>query len=312
MTDKLVALTGATGFIGARLRQRLIADGWQVRALSRRPADQADDGVTWYRGDLITGEGVEALVDDADAVVHCAGTVSAATDAAFHQGNVEATRTVVEATARQDKRPRLIVLSSLAARYPGLSSYARSKRLAEDVVTTHAGNTPWTILRPTAVYGPGDRALVPIFRSLARGWLVVPGAWAARISLLHVDDLVNAIAVGLTAKGSPWGCFELDDGTDGGYTWWTIAASAEQAFERRVRLLPIPASMLYLAGAVNQGLARLLGYAPTLTPGKVRELRHDDWRCDYRPYRELTGWWPRLGLTDAMSRGLLGIEGNTD
>jgi hypothetical protein len=122
-----------------------------------------------------------------------------------------------------------------------------------------------------------------------------------------VDDLVNAIVAGLTAKAPPWGCFELDDGTDGGYTWWTIAACAEQAYERRIRLLPVPASMLYLAGVVNQSLARVLGYAPMLTPGKLRELRHDDWRCDYRPYREVTGWWPRLGLADAMNRRLLGI-----
>jgi nucleoside-diphosphate-sugar epimerase len=304
----VAALTGASGFIGSRVLARLQADGWQVRALSRSPPAASSSRVTWVAGDL-SQEGIAAeLVSGVDTVVHCAGTVSGASEAHFLRANTEATRRLVEAAARQGTRPRLMVLSSLAARYPALSPYARSKRLAEDAVTTHAGDMPWTILRPTAVYGPGDKALAPLLRMLARGWLPVPGQWAARVTLLHVDDLVNAIAVGLSTPVAPWGCFELDDGTDGGYSWWGIAAAGEQAFERRVRFLPVPASGLYAAASVNQALARVLGYTPMLTPGKVRELRHDDWRCNYRPYRELTGWWPRLGLADALLQGRLGIE----
>lgn len=303
----LAAITGATGFIGTRVRQRLTAEGWQVRALSRAPPSDSEEDVEWLRGDLGDAGVAARLVTDADAVVHCAGTVSGATDRAFMRGNVEATRALVEAARRQGNRPRLIVLSSLAARHPGLSPYARSKRLAEDAVTTEAGDVPWTILRPTAVYGPGDWAMTPFFRLLSQGWLAVPGAWGARISLLHVDDLVGAILAGLTAPAAPWGCFELDDGTDGGYSWWTIAAGAEEVFDRRVRLLPLPQTLLYLAGGVNRAFARVAGYAPMLTPGKVRELSHDDWRCDYRPYRELTGWWPRLSLTEAMRQNRVGL-----
>lgn len=305
----VAAVTGASGFIGSRLLDRLRADGWHVRALSRRPsAGDALGDVDWVQGDLACPGVADELVAGADAVVHCAGTVSGAHEAVFRRANTDATRLIVEASARQAPRPRLMVLSSLAARYPALSPYARSKRLAEDAVTTYAGDMPWTVLRPTAVYGPGDRALTPLFRTLARGWLPVVGRWSARVTFLHVDDLVHAMAVGLSASVAPWGCFELDDGTDGGYSWWAIAAAGEQAFERRVRFLPVPASGLYAVAGANQVLARWLGYTPMLTPGKVRELRHDDWRCNYRPYRELTGWWPRLGLADAMLQGRLGIE----
>lgn len=304
----VVALTGASGFIGARLLDRFQAEGWHVRALSRSPPITQSTAVTWFRGDLNDNGVADKLVAGVDAVVHCAGTVSAASEAEFIRGNTDATRLVVEAAAQQTTRPRLIVLSSLAARYPQLSAYARSKRLAEDGVASHAGEIPCTILRPTAVYGPGDRALRPLFRMLSRGWLTVPGRRGARLSLLHVDDLVHAVSLGLAAPVAPRGCFELDDGTDGGYSWGAIAAAGERAFGQRVRLLRIPASALYIAAGTNQALARLVGYAPMLTPGKVRELRCNDWRCNDRLYHEQTGWWPRLTLVDAMLQGRLGIE----
>lgn len=303
----VAALTGATGFIGNRLTQRLLADGWRVRSVSRSLPASRDKRIEWQEGDLVDPRVADDLVADADVVVHCAGTVSAAKSSGFISGNVDTTRSVAEAVARQPGRARLIYLSSLAARYPGLSPYARSKRLAEDAITANADDIPWTILRPTAVYGPGDRAMLPIFHLLVRGWLPVPGPWAARVTLLHVDDLIAAVVAGLDCSAPPRGCFELDDGTDGGYSWWTIAACAEQALDRRVRFLPLPRSVLYMAGGVNQALARMVGYDPVLTPGKVRELGHDDWRCDYRPYREITGWWPRIGLAEAIRQKRLGI-----
>ena len=304
----VAALTGGSGFIGSRVLERLQAEGWHVRALSRSTPARRSACVTWVRGDLNDSGVAEELVTGADAVVHCAGTVAAVGEAGFIRGNTDATRRVVQAAAAQGTRPRIIVLSSLAARYPALSAYARSKRLAEEAVTAHAGETPYTILRPTAVYGPGDRALAPVFRMLSRGWLVMPGPRAARLSFLHVDDLVQAIGTGLTTPVAPRGCFEIDDGTDGGYTWQAIAAAAERAYGRRVRRLPIPASGLYAVAGVNQALARLIGYRPMLAPDKVRELRCDDWRCSNRAYRELTGWRPRLTLADAMLQGRLGIE----
>lgn len=295
----IVALTGATGFIGSALRRRLLDDGRHVRALAHR-SPPVDDGTEWLQGDVRDEVVVGRLVDGADAVIHCAGTVRGASARAFEAINCEGTATLVQAAARRRPWPRFLLLSSLAAREPGLSWYARSKRLAENCLTDSADVMPWTILRPTAVYGPGDREMKPLFDAMNRGILPVPGRLDARITLLHVEDLIEAIRSWLGQPQPLRGLFELHDGTPNGYGWGDIARIAGAALGRRVWPVPLPGTVLYTVAATNLALARSAGYAPMLTPGKVRELRHPDWRCDGTPYTEISGWRPRIRLADAL------------
>jgi len=294
-----VALTGATGFIGSALRARLLAGGWRVRALAHRRAP-VQDGTEWIQGSVQDETAVGELMDGVSAVIHCAGTVRGASAGTFERVNAEGTRVVVRAAALHRPWPRLLLLSSLAARAPELSWYARSKRRAEECLTGNADGVPWIILRPTAVYGPGDRELSGLFEAMQRGLLPVPGEREARVTLLHVHDLVEAVLRWLELPHPVRGIFELDDGTENGYGWQDIASIAEVALGRRVRRVPIPGPLLFSAAAVNLALARALRYSPMLTPGKVRELRHPDWRCRIAPYMEATGWRPRIGLAEAL------------
>ncbi|WP_018716715.1 NAD-dependent epimerase/dehydratase family protein [Arhodomonas aquaeolei] len=297
-----VALTGATGFIGSALRRRLLADGWQVRALAHRSAP-VRDGTEWLQGDVRDDAAAERLVDGADAVIHCAGTVRGASAQAFEAINTGGTAALVHAAARHRPWPRFLLLSSLAAREPRLSWYAHSKRRAEDYLTDNADAMPWTILRPTAVYGPGDREMRPLFDAMNRGILPVPGRLDARITLLHVADLVAAIGCWLARPQPVRGLFELHDGTADGYGWGDIARIAGTALGHRVWRVPLPGFALYTVASVNLALARAFGYAPMLTPGKVQELRHPDWRCDIARYTEATGWRPSIRLADALRPG---------
>lgn len=310
--QQTIALTGATGFIGSRLLEVVAAQGWSIRALTRRaPAPSAAQPsagpvaqVTWVRGDMADRRALEQLVEGVQLVIHCAGRVRGCSAAAFHQVNADGTENLVRISRAQPQRPRLLLLSSLAARCPELSWYAASKYQAEQRLRQHGDALSWTILRPTAVYGPGDRELRGLFRAMRRGLLPVPGPAHARITLLHRDDLAQAVLCWARSEPRAHGLYEIHDGTPDGYSWPQLAAIAQTAWQRPVRRLAIPAPVLTSIAWINLGSAKLLGYDPMLTPGKVRELRHPDWHCDNGPIQAALGWQPRIRLLDSLQGDL--------
>ncbi len=187
----------------------------------------------------------------------------------------------------------LVLLSSLAASRPALSHYAASKRAGERVLE-RLGESRWTILRPPAVYGPGDVEMRPLFDLVRRGLALRPGPPDQRLALLHVDDLVRAVAAALAHPGACGGrTFAIDDGRPEGYTWRDIAVAVAG---RPVRELSVPRGLLRAAGGLNAVLAGVFGYAPMLSPGKVRELQEPRWLCDNRAFTDATGWQPQVDL----------------
>ncbi|WP_206046944.1 NAD-dependent epimerase/dehydratase family protein [Mangrovimicrobium sediminis] len=293
-----MALTGATGFIGTTLSRELRQRGLRVRALVRdaRRADMlAAQGVELVTGDLSDRAALGRLVEDAAAVVHAAGAVRGACAADFDRVNVAGTEAVCAALAAAAPQARLLLVSSLAAREPQLSWYAHSKRAAEEVVHS-APVQDWVIVRPPAVYGPGDREMLPVFNAMRRGWAPVPGACEARFSLVYVDDLCRALADCLASPAAAGGTFTPCDGHPGGYDWREACAIAAEVFKRPVRPLVVPAPLLNAVAATNLGLARLRGSLPMLTPPKLRELRHTDWTADNAGLTEVTGWRPAIDL----------------
>lgn len=296
---QLIGLTGATGFIGRRLLQQLHEDGYQVRALVRRPGRLAvHSGLELIGGDLDCPLALARLVEGCDAIVHVAGAIAGRSYIDFARVNAAGTGRLVEAVERHQPGARLILVSSLAAREPQLSHYAASKRAGEILVETSA--LDWFILRPPAVYGPDDPALAPLWRMLARGVLLRAGPAQSRFSLLHVDDLCVAISQLLAqpALGGHVQC--LDDGRPRGYSWTDVAELASSLSGRRVRILPLPALALRTAARINLYSSRLRTAAPILTPGKVRELTHIDWVCDSKLADILHQWSPQRSLDEAL------------
>lgn len=279
-----------------------------MRALYRRRRGNspvAQTGVSWIEGDLDDERSLRALTIGTEAVVHCAGTVRGAGVARFERINAEGTRRLVEIAASLPHTPRFLLMSSLAARMPQLSAYAASKRHGELAVEAAAGNLRWTVLRPPAVYGPGDRELLPLFRWVARGLAPVPAGSTGRFSLLYVDDLASAVARWLEAGAGLGRTFELDDGHAGGYDWATVLAVAGRVLRQGapVRRLPVPLGLLSLAAVANLATARLVGYDPMLTPGKLREITHPDWLCDSSDFASTMDWRAAVRLEEGLARG---------
>ena len=303
-----VAMTGATGFIGRALALHLLEKGYRVAALARRP-DQALEqaGATLVPGSLEDTDSLKRLVGRARTVIHCAGAIKAKSEAAFMEINGSGTARLVAAVQSVSQpvteRSRFLLVSSLAAREPGLSAYARSKRQGEEALARQDG-LEHCVLRPPAVYGPGDRATLPLFRQMARGWLLTPRASDARFSLLYVQDLADAIEHLLGQTRWESSLLELDDGRRGGYDWPNLAAIASRHLGRRVRRLALPFSLLWLPAEVNPWLARAVGYTPMLTTGKLRELYHPDWVAKGGTSRLLATWRAEVDFEAGLPRTL--------
>lgn len=303
---RTVALTGATGFIGSHLVRHLVDAGDRVRILARRVPLHPIYGsrpIEVVLGSLEEPSSLRALLDGADAVVHCAGLVKAPSRAAFFEANAAGVRRLVEA-AGETAPLRFVLLSSLAAREPQLSHYAASKRAGETALTSAGGYLAWTIVRPPAVYGPGDRETLVFFRAARRGLMLAPRGIEARFSMIHVSDLAAAVHAILEQPATSQQVLEVDDGRVGGYGWADLAAAAGAALGRRPQLIRVPHTLLHSVAFWNEISGRLNGRVPMLTRGKLRELLHPDWTCRGNSLHQLTGWQPRIPLEAGFAETL--------
>jgi len=266
----LLAVTGGTGFVGRTLIELAVREGHEVRALTRRPQPDMPR-VTWVSGALDTPIALTSLIRGADAVIHVAGVVNAPDRAGFAEGNIAGTEAVVDAAKGTGVR-RFIHVSSLTAREPGISDYGWSKAGAEQVV--QASNLDWTIVRPTAIYGPGDMEMRDMFRIAKFGLALLPPP--GKMSVIDVTDLARLL-LALATNDPGRLILEADDGAEGGWTHVAFAHAIGAAVGRRVLPLPLPKAILSLAA---KGDRLLRGSKAKLTADRVGYLSHPDWTVD--------------------------------
>lgn len=266
----LIAMTGATGFVGHALLEQALEAGLEVRALARRP-QAPRPGVTWVEGDLADEAALARLVDGAEAVIHVAGVVNAPDAAGFEAGNVAGTLAVITA-AKQAGVGRFLFVSSLSAREPKLSAYGASKAKAERLVK--ASGLDWTIVRPPWIYGPGDKETLDIFR--AARWRLVPmPPRVGRSSILHVDDLARLLLALLPDVAAVMRkTFEPDDGRPGGWSHYELARAIGWAVGRRPLVLHLSSRVL---GWVARADGALRKDKAKLTADRVSYMCHPDW-----------------------------------
>ena len=303
---KLAAVTGATGFIGRHVVSALRRRGWDVRVLARRhPAGLLSP---YHRLEIVLGDladlrALEKLVAGADAIVHLAGLVKALDREDFYRANEAGTGRLLLAAATAAPSAMLVHVSSLAAREPQLSPYCDSKRRAELQVQELAGERIWTILRPPAVYGPGDCEILPLFKAAKLGLVPYPAAPGAALSMIHVADLAEAIVACLGRSGPPQATFEIDDGVPGGYRWPDILGALGEAVGRKPMGLRVPRAGLALAARANWLLSRIDRKPRILVPAKVAEIYWPDWVVRGTRLQDASDWHPTFdawrGFRDA-------------
>lgn len=281
----ILAITGATGFVGKTVIRIALEKGFTIRALTRRPQDERE-GVTWIEGALDAPDALRALARGSHAVMHIAGVVNARDRAGFSAGNIDGTRMMTEAAADEGIR-RFIHVSSLAAREPALSNYGWSKAGAEDAVM--ASGLDWTIIRPPAIYGPEDTEMLEMFRMARRGLVMLPPL--GRLSVIEVSDLARLLLQLTLDRASIGEIYEADDGVAAGWSHRGFALALGGAVGKKVSTVATPKTLLKFASRMERLVRR--GRAK-LTADRVEYFCHPDWVIDpaKRPPVEL--WEPQI------------------
>ena len=267
-----IALTGATGFTGHFLVPSLLGVCSSLKILARR----AVPGVGDY--EIITGAlhdqaALAMLVQGCDVVVHNAGATNAINENGYFSVNYAGTKALYEAAVQANVK-RFVYVSSLAARLPGISPYAASKRAAEDFLLSQKTKMQIVILRPSAIYGPHDRGTLPLIAGLQNRVAFVPGRASARFSLLHARDFAAVVADAALSPAT--GVFEIDD-LSGGYDWQALADASQTITGLPSRLIYLPHFAVHGVAFGAECFAALRGRASLVNRHKVRELYCQDW-----------------------------------
>ncbi len=288
-----VLVTGATGFTGTVLVRQLVAMGLDVRAIARESSDLsplADLDITWFRGDVFDANTITAACADVQYIFHVAAAfrVSGIPDSAYRDVHVTSTRLLANAALAQPGFKRFIHVSTVGVHghiehppaneaspfHPG-DIYQKTKADAETWLHQFADENrlPYTVIRPAAIYGPGDTRLLKLFKMAMRPVFILLGNGKCLYHLIHVEDLVGAMIMAATAPGALGEAFICGNPTS--MTLEGIGRMAAETLGHKVRVLRLPAWPVFLLADLSEAICRPLHLKPLLYRRRVAFFTKD-------------------------------------
>lgn len=315
-----VLITGAGGFVGSRVANRLAGVGHEVRALLRSTTLRSrlpPEGIGIVEGDLTDDEAISAAVRGADAIVHCAALTSDWGPASeFHSSNVEGVRVLVEAARRSPNIRRFVHISTTDV-YGYPSSPGDERTLLRDVglpynSTKIAGERivfaaidqglPAVILRPATIYGAGGAAvLISMVEALRSSSMVHIDGGRADAGLIHVDDVVAAVELCLDAGHVVGRAFNLVNPE--AVSWRRLTDVTAEELELRRPRFSVPLRAALVAARVNEAIARQRSVRPLVTRHAVLLLGRSQAFSSTLAQREL-GFTPSVSFLDGIRPAL--------
>lgn len=322
-----ILVTGGTGFLGQHLVKALLANGHRVRMMGRdftRAQPLIVAGALPVPADLRDDVAVREACKEVEAVYHV-GALSAAWGrrADFFAINVDGTRSIIDG-CRQHGVGRLIYVSSPsvvftgkdqyneteAASYPRrfASVYSLTKKLGEDLVNEASEDLATVILRPKAIFGPGDSTLLPQLIAVARRQrLPQIGDGTNLVDLTYVENVVHALLLALEAPGVLGKTYMITN--DEHIILWDVIRQVLSALGLSTNLRSVPLSLALMAAAAMEAGAALTGKEPLLTRYSAAILGRTQ-TYDISAARRDLGYEPRISVAIGIERTLAALKGS--
>ena len=311
-----VLVTGASGFVGSHIADRLIASGHEVRALVRETSSRQwlqDKPIEIAHGRLLDPESLKSAVENVDAVVHVAGVTASKTKQGFFEGNQLATRSLLEAVRRYNPELyRFIQCSSQTATGPSLdgqpvteltpphpiTAYGKSKRAAEEECERARQDFPVTILRLPAVYGPRDMAILTFFQTVDKGLKPLIGMKEKRVSLVHAADVAEGVRLALERDEAQNETYFI--GGEKQHSWREVSDLTAEILKKKGLTVKLPHSIVYTLAGISEFFSMFRTKPSVLNWEKGRDMVQAHWTCSVEKAMRELGYRQQVSLEDGI------------
>ncbi|MBI5867089.1 MAG: NAD-dependent epimerase/dehydratase family protein [candidate division Zixibacteria bacterium] len=317
-TRPAVFITGANGFVGSHLARALDQAGYPIRALVRKGADRtrvANVNIEWIEGDLNDREALAQGCKDAGLIFHVAGRVKAPDLAAYRMANVQGTINLLDAAeGSRSTLQRFVYVSSLAAAGPARDGHAKSeidpespttpygisKLEGELAVRKRADRMPVTVVRPPAVYGPGDTEVLGFFQAV--NWHIKPlfKNPPVRMTMVHITDLVDGILLAAEKPEAVGEVFFIAENQH--YDLATAEDLIQAALGTWAVRVRIPGPLLLTIAGIAELVGKVGGFTPKLNRHKARDFMQNDWTCSIEKAMSRLGYQSRIPFAEGTKQ----------
>jgi dihydroflavonol-4-reductase len=309
-------VTGATGFVGSNLVDGLVERGYKVRCLVRGTSNSRylkHSGLEFVEGGLNGSTDWDRALEGVDTIYHVAGLTFARRARDYFEVNQKGTEAILAAAVKhRGNLKKFVYVSSQAAVGPSrdgtpvsegveprpISPYGESKLLGEEAVRAVRDLIDFCIVRPPAVYGPRDYAILEIFKSVARGFAPAIGPHDMQFSLVHVRDLVEGIILAGESKVSIGRTYFIS--SDKIYSMRAVNELLGQIIGRRPRNISIPRPVAFAVAIAAEMAAAVTRKPPVINRDKVRDFSQSCWGCSIEAARHDLAYEPKVALETGM------------
>ena len=318
---KRVLITGSSGFVGFHLINEALASDFEVYAAVRSNSgtEHLDDLPIHYVE--LNYNSIDELANvlseiQCDYIIHAAGTTKAKTAAVYNEINAQYTKNLALA-CKKLTRPiqKFIFVSSLAAIGPlkvlngqiedytkanPVTNYGRSKMLAEAYLND-IPDLPLVVIRPTAVYGPREKDLLILFKSISKGIEPYIGSFKQQFSFVYVKDLAQVIIKALLVD-TKHRVYNVSDGHV--YNRYALANATKELLNKRTLKFHLPVVTVGVLASLMDRLYKNKKETPALNKEKMAELTAINWACNINTMQDDFGFTPQFNLKEGLAETL--------